>query len=282
MRRISPRIFVETEYEGATFSAIKTSRGFVLVDCPYKPESCLEFASRLRRISPREVALVVLTDHHFDHVSTAGFFGAGIVINERSAPDFETQRSDSRRRTRTVTRHGGPLARVIAAMELPRPRIVFSDRVSFDMGDLTVRVIRVGGHTPGTSVVFVPEERIVFCGDTLVNGALPYLGQGNFREWAAALRLLLAMEADLFVPGHGEPCDQGLLRALLRSIGSLEAGAARLAEDVRSKRVPARAGEKLLSYFPRSRAWPSPSREARIEAVSRMYAEITGKKLPGP
>ena len=65
------------------------------------------------------------------------------------------------------------------------------------------------GHTAGDTMVFLPQERIVFTGDFFVGGpdanALPYMGDGFVDEWPASLQALKGLDFDVIVPGHGTP-----------------------------------------------------------------------------
>jgi glyoxylase-like metal-dependent hydrolase (beta-lactamase superfamily II) len=65
--------------------------------------------------------------------------------------------------------------------------------------------IQPGGpaHTPEDLVVFLPSERVLFAGDMVFRGRVPFVGQADSRQWIAALELLLNMDAAVVVPGHG-------------------------------------------------------------------------------
>lgn len=58
-------------------------------------------------------------------------------------------------------------------------------------------------HTPEDLVVFVPGERVLFAGDLVFRGRIPFVGQANSRQWIASLNQLLSFDAKVVVPGHG-------------------------------------------------------------------------------
>ncbi len=65
------------------------------------------------------------------------------------------------------------------------------------------------GHTGGDTVVFLPNERLVFTGD-LMEGRpggriLSYMGDAYVNEWIDTLERLKALDFDTIVPGHGVP-----------------------------------------------------------------------------
>lgn len=83
--------------------------------------------------------------------------------------------------------------------------ITFKDSVTIDCGGVTCRCIHLpSAHSEDSVVVFVPEERIVFIGDIYGDDFF----RDNYRDLEKTRALydaLNAMEADLVVPGHGEP-----------------------------------------------------------------------------
>ncbi len=58
-------------------------------------------------------------------------------------------------------------------------------------------------HTPEDLVVWLPAERVLFAGDMVFRGRIPFVGQADSRQWIAALEVLLAFDPAVVVPGHG-------------------------------------------------------------------------------
>ncbi len=52
-------------------------------------------------------------------------------------------------------------------------------------------------------MVYLPKEKILFAGDLVFRGRIPYVGQADSGHWIKALQILLAFETDTIVPGHG-------------------------------------------------------------------------------
>ena len=94
--------------------------------------------------------------------------------------------------------------------EVRAPNITYTDKMTLVEGGREVQLHFVGrGHTGGDTMVFLPEERIVFTGDFFQGspGAhrMAYMGDGFVNEWPASLENLKGLDFDLIVPGHGEP-----------------------------------------------------------------------------
>ena len=88
--------------------------------------------------------------------------------------------------------------------DLPRGTVVFTgDLLELKVGDHTIDCHWTPGHTPGQLAVHVPEERVVFTGDTIFSGVQTWLMTSNVDQWLEALETIRALDVDYVVPGHG-------------------------------------------------------------------------------
>jgi glyoxylase-like metal-dependent hydrolase (beta-lactamase superfamily II) len=72
-----------------------------------------------------------------------------------------------------------------------------------------VELIEVGpAHTAGDTLVYVPDARTIFTGDILFVGGTPIVWAGPLSNWVAACDLMLGMDIDIVVPGHGPVTDK--------------------------------------------------------------------------
>ena len=71
----------------------------------------------------------------------------------------------------------------------------------------------------------VPEERVVFTGDTIFSECQTWLMGSNVTQWLAALDRIAKLDVDWVVPGHGEVVHAGVPRPPAREPARL--GAAR-------------------------------------------------------
>jgi glyoxylase-like metal-dependent hydrolase (beta-lactamase superfamily II) len=75
------------------------------------------------------------------------------------------------------------------------------------MGKLEVQIMHLGkGHTKGDTVVWLPQQKILFSGDLVENGATPYAGDAYLKEWPATLQALRDLKPRKLVPGRGPAC----------------------------------------------------------------------------
>ena len=91
-------------------------------------------------------------------------------------------------------------------------RIVFTGDLTLRVGDHTFHLLHTPGHTPGQLAVHVPEERVVFTGDTIFSGCQTWLMTSDVDQWLAALERIRTLDVDRIVPGHGPVVTKALPR----------------------------------------------------------------------
>ncbi len=208
MREISPGIFVETDQRGANYSAILTTDGFIVIDTPIVPRQAVAFRDELRRISGGKPFLYIInTDHHRGHIVGNQYFAPTPVIAHDIAwkhmkgygENFKQRVIDSFKKEPEIQAQFGGLNDI----QIIVPKITFSHRLDIVRGGRDLRVIRIGGHTAATSVIWMPNEKILFVGDAVWVGQHPYMAQGNSKEWLDGLTYIRKLRADQIVPGRG-------------------------------------------------------------------------------
>lgn len=104
------------------------------------------------------------------------------------------------------------------------PNITIDEATSLWLGDRQIQLLPTAGHTPGTDLlVYVPDADIIFTGDIVFNERIPYVADGNIRQWQASLSQLLSQHADAkIVPGHGQVSDRQALLAQKAYFDNLE------------------------------------------------------------
>ncbi len=92
-------------------------------------------------------------------------------------------------------------------IELTPPTTVFDDRLELDLDGTPVHLIHVGpAHTLGDILVHLPRERVLFAGDILFRLCTPIGWHGTFAKWGEALDLMVDLDPEVIVPGHGPLC----------------------------------------------------------------------------
>ena len=93
---------------------------------------------------------------------------------------------------------------------LTPPTRTFERRLDLEVGGRHVELIEVGpAHTAGDTIVVVPDAKTVYTGDILFIGGTPIVWAGPLSNWVAACDLMLGMDIETVVPGHGPLTDKG-------------------------------------------------------------------------
>ena len=95
------------------------------------------------------------------------------------------------------------------------PDRTFDGRLELEVGGRVVELIEVGpAHTAGDTIVVVPDAGVVYTGDILFIGGTPIVWAGPLSNWVAACDLMLGMNVDTVVPGHGPITDKAGVAAV--------------------------------------------------------------------
>jgi len=112
-------------------------------------------------------------------------------------------------------------------IDLTLPTRTFEQRLDLDVGGRVVELIEVGpAHTRGDTLVHVPDAATVFTGDILFVGGTPIVWAGPLANWVAACDLLLGMDVEQVVPGHGPITDKAGVAAVRDYLAFVDAAAA--------------------------------------------------------
>ena len=97
------------------------------------------------------------------------------------------------------------------------PSATYHDRMSLYPGGKEIQLLHFGNaHTKGDTVLFVPQDRIVYMSEVFFNEEFPNMAGGYGVSWVKVLDTVRALDADIFIPGHGPiPDDPKQTRAAL-------------------------------------------------------------------
>jgi len=111
-------------------------------------------------------------------------------------------------------------------IEVPPPTRTFDGRLDLEVGGRAIELIEVGpAHTRGDTLVHVPDARTVYTGDILFIGGTPIVWAGPLSNWIAACDLMLGMDVDTVVPGHGPVTGKGGVAAVRDYLAYVDAEA---------------------------------------------------------
>jgi glyoxylase-like metal-dependent hydrolase (beta-lactamase superfamily II) len=202
----------------------------LLVDTLFDLRLTREMLDAMRRAEPRAAArigTVVNTHANGDHCyGNALVADAEIVASTQTAEEMKhlpaavlgglvkSLGAETTPLGRFVTRAFGPFAFDEVGPPV-LPTRTFDGALTLRAGDRAVELIEVGpAHTRGDAIVHVPDARTVFTGDILFVEGTPIVWEGPVSNWIAACDRILALGAEVIVPGHGPITDSRGVRAV--------------------------------------------------------------------
>lgn len=106
------------------------------------------------------------------------------------------------------------------------PSRTFDGHLDIEVGGRRIELIEVGpAHTAGDVIAHVPDARTVFTGDILFIGGTPIVWAGPLSNWVAACDLMLGMDIETVVPGHGPVTDKAGIVAVRDYLAFVESEA---------------------------------------------------------
>ena len=255
----------------------------MVIDAQATPVMAQDVIRHIRQVTDKPIKYVVLTHYHAVRVLGASGYKREHIIASRDTHDLIVERGEADMKSE-IERFPRLFRAVESVPGLTWPTIVFEKRLTLMLGKLQVEIMQLGrGHTKGDTVVWLPQEKILFSGDLVEFDATPYTGDAYLTDWPATLDAVAALRPA--ETGAGSRCGAA-------DAGAGEGGSgwhARVRDcDVssRSSAAPA-AGRDLRSVYketydalkPKFGHWVIFDHCLPFD-VSRAYDEATGHQHP--
>jgi glyoxylase-like metal-dependent hydrolase (beta-lactamase superfamily II) len=182
---------------------VVTKEGVVVFDALGTPALARKLIAEIRKRTPLPIRRVIVSHWHADHYYGLREFkaaGAEIWAHAAARPVLGSAAAAER-----LAQRRGILAPWLGDdFQVAAPDLWLSGDNDFTFGGLKFRVRHVGpAHSPEDLVLFVDSDGVLFSGDVVFKGRVPFVGEADSRAWLAALDRLLALRPRLMVPGHG-------------------------------------------------------------------------------
>jgi cyclase len=277
MREISPGIYVETDQRGANYGGIVTDVGIIVLDAPMVPNQARAFRDELRRLSGGKPFLYVInTDHHRGHIMGNQFFQpTPVVAHEYAWKHMKGYGDNFKQRVIDSFKKEPEVQSQLTDIQIVVPKITFSHRLDIVRGGRDIRIIKVGGHTAATSVVWLPEERLLFVGDGVWVDQHPYMAQANSKEWLDGLTYIRKLKADQIVPGRGPICGRDATERMSEYIRFMRARVRLNHRQAKTKQETiANVLREVAGWFPIPTALKSKTESQIKQGIGRIWNEM--------
>lgn len=211
--RVSERVYM-VQGDVAPVSAVNqgfnANAGFVITrdavvvfDALGTPALGAALLESIRRLTDAPIRRVVVSHYHADHFyGLQAFKAAGAEIWAHTlVRDYLKTEAPARR---LAERRESLFPWVNELTRLVPPDITIDRETRFEVGGIGFRLIPVGpAHTPEDLMMVVEDEAVLFAGDLIFAGRVPFVGDADSRAWLAALDRMASRPPSTIVTGHG-------------------------------------------------------------------------------
>jgi glyoxylase-like metal-dependent hydrolase (beta-lactamase superfamily II) len=176
----------------------------MVIDTQATPAMAQDVIGRIREVTDKPIKYVVLSHYHAVRVLGASAYKPEHVIASQDTYDLIVERGEQDKASEI-----GRFPRLFRDVEsvpagLTWPTITFKGEMTLWLGKFEVKLLQLGrGHTKGDTVVWLPQDKVLFSGDLVEFDATPYAGDAYFQDWPQTLDRLAALQPRALVPGRG-------------------------------------------------------------------------------
>lgn len=183
---------------------VVTSAGVVVFDTLGTPALAEKLIAEIKKITSQPIKLVIISHYHADHFyGTQAFKAIGAEVWAHKSGQAQLASDDAQLRLEQRRESLFPWVDENTKL-LPADKWLDGD-FKFKMGDVHFELKSTGpAHSPEDMAMLVKEDRVLFSGDLIFKGRVPFVGDADSRMWLKALDNLIAIKPAYLIPGHGE------------------------------------------------------------------------------
>jgi glyoxylase-like metal-dependent hydrolase (beta-lactamase superfamily II) len=182
--------------------------GVMLVDGQGSPAATQRLVEAITQTTGKTIKWYVVGSDHGDHTAGNVVLPGGItyIVHPTSRAQLERDGANAKAANDKATAEAST-----KGMPPPMPRVVIvpptamsGDKQVVDLGGIEAHVLFLGrAHTGGDLMVYLPKQKILFMSEAYLNRVFPAMRSAYPSEWVKTLDRALALDVDIYVPGHG-------------------------------------------------------------------------------
>ena len=278
-------------------SGLINTGGGVVIDTQSDLAHARQMISMFSSVWPAMPKRVINTHEDADHVWGNQLFEGAEIIAHRSVPERMKKVAEPKERQKLLHGVGRFLTRLLLkklhpgleaageqlledynfdGIKLALPTTLFDARYELNLDGHEAHLIYVGPcHQVGDTIIHVPGERVVFAGDVLFRQCTPVGWTGSYEKWFKCLDLLIELDPEVIVPGHGPICGTEGVREM-KAYLQYVLDESRKCFDAG---IPSLEAAKRIEFGPYSE-WAAPAR--LYMNVERAYREFRNESPDAP
>lgn len=185
---------------------VVTDDGVVVIDALGSPPLARELIDEIHRVTTQPIRYVIATHYHADHIyGLQAFKDAGAVIIAHAEGREYLNSETAKLRLEASRQDLFPWIDENTHL-VPADRWLDAEQTTLRVGSTDFIIRHVGpAHTPEDLVVYVPSRGVLFAGDLVFRGRIPFVGQADSERWIASLNKLIELDPRIMLTGHGPP-----------------------------------------------------------------------------
>ena len=247
---------------------VVTNEGVLVADGQGSVDETQRMIDHIAGITDQPIRHVVIASDHGDHTGGNSVFpsDAAFYAHPTSAATLEASASSPNR--------PATAAPVVLATE------IVEQQRTVDLGGREIQILFLGrAHTGGDLSVYLPEEDILFMSEAYLHRVFPAMRSAYPSEWVRVLERAQAMDAEIYVPGHGFVDSPPILKAELEVYR--QAVATVVEEGTRLHGLGLSLEEaQAQAQFGNLEDWSLRSSQGS-RAIQQVYAELNGQLSGG-
>ncbi len=211
--QISPRVYyvtgppgTPTDNDGFMSNAgvVITDEGVVVLDALGTPSLAYLLLAKIRELTDKPVVKVISTHYHADHIYGLQVFkeqGAEMIAPSGAKNYLAADSAEARLKERRESLFPW----VDVSTYLVKPDRYISEKTQFTLGGIEFVLTPLGStHSDGDLTIEVVQENVLFSGDLIFEGRVPFVAGSDIKHWIKNLAKLNAKKFKVIVPGHGK------------------------------------------------------------------------------
>ena len=183
---------------------VVTPSGVVVVDALGSPILAKKLIAEIKKVTNQKVVALIVSHYHADHIYGLQEFkkiGAKIYAQGEGRNYLSSETAKQRLMASRVD--FAPWVNIDT--KLISADVWIDQQLTLSIGGVDFFITRVGpAHAPEDLMVYVPSEKVLFAGDLVFRGRIPFVGNADSKGWLIALDEIEKLDPSIVIPGHGK------------------------------------------------------------------------------
>ncbi len=202
LSEIAPGVFSYVQPDGTWFinnmGFVVGSRAVISIDATSTEKRTRAYLDAIASVTPNPVTILVNTHHHADHTHGNYLFTEATVVSHSACREVMMEAG--------IPDYSAVFPGVEwGDLQFRAPDVTFEDAAALHLDDRRIELSSLGfvAHTEGDIVAWLPDCKVLFCGDLIFHGGTPFALFGSVSGTLNALDVIENYGAEVIVPGHG-------------------------------------------------------------------------------